>query len=319
MTAMEGLPTGLVSHPCFRDHRTSRGHPECSERFDAALAGARESVPGEALLDIVVREATFAELALCHTEDYIKTAFRDVEIGRYTLSTGDTDVCADSFRVAQNAVGGTLNAVGAVLEGRVKNAACILRPPGHHAEADRGMGFCIFNNAAVAARYAQQREGIERVLIADWDVHHGNGTQWIFYDDPSVFYFSTHQWPHYPGTGMADDVGAGPGKGYTLNVPLAGGSARQEVLGAFERKLVPAMREFRPYFVIISAGFDCEAGDPLGGFGLQEKDFVDLTRVMLQIADEHAQGHLISVLEGGYRLEGLRTLFGAHVRTMAEG
>jgi len=316
---MEGLPTGLVSHPCFRDHRTSRGHPECSERFDAALAGARESVPGEALLDIVVREATFAELALCHTEDYIKTAFRDVEIGRYTLSTGDTDVCADSFRVAQNAVGGTLNAVGAVLEGRVKNAACILRPPGHHAEADRGMGFCIFNNAAVAARYAQQREGIERVLIADWDVHHGNGTQWIFYDDPSVFYFSTHQWPHYPGTGMADDVGAGPGKGYTLNVPLAGGSARQEVLGAFERKLVPAMREFRPDFVIISAGFDCEAGDPLGGFGLQEKDFVDLTRVMLQIADEHAQGHLISVLEGGYRLEGLRTLFGAHVRTMAEG
>jgi len=312
-------PTGLVANPRYRDHITSRGHPECPDRYTAALEGVRESVAADQILDIPAREATFAELALCHTEDYIKTAFRDVEMGRYTLSTGDTDICRDSFSVAQLAAGGALCAVGAVLEERVKNAACILRPPGHHAEADRGMGFCIFNNAALAARYAQQRDGIERVLIADWDVHHGNGTQWIFYDDPSVFYFSTHQWPHYPGTGMADDIGAGAGQGYTLNVPLAGGSARHEVLGAFERKLVPAMREFKPDFVIISAGFDCEAGDPLGGFGLQEEDFVDLTRVMLQIADEHADGRLISVLEGGYRLEGLRTLYGAHVRTLAEG
>jgi acetoin utilization deacetylase AcuC-like enzyme len=313
------LPTGLVADACCRDHLTSRGHPECPERFAAALAGVRECVPPERILDVPSREATFAELMLCHTDTYVKTTFRDVEMGRYTLSTGDTDICRDSFAVAQKAVGGAFCATGAVLEGRVKNAACILRPPGHHAEGDRGMGFCIFNNAALAARYAQQREGIDRVLIADWDVHHGNGTQWIFYDDPSVFYFSTHQWPHYPGTGMADDVGAGPGSGYTLNVPLAGGSARREVLGAFERKLVPAMRKFKPDFVIISAGFDCEAGDPLGGFGLQEEDFVDLTRVMLQIADEHANGRLISVLEGGYRLEGLRTLYGAHVRTMAEG
>ncbi len=314
-----GTPTGLVADGCFRDHLTGRGHPERPARFDAALAGVREAVPPECLFEIPAREATLAELSLCHTDDYIRSVFRDVETGRYSLSTGDTDICEQSFYVAQRAVGGAFCAVGAVLEGRVKNAACILRPPGHHAEADRGMGFCIFNNAALAARYAQQHEGIERVLIADWDVHHGNGTQWIFYDDPSVFYFSTHQWPHYPGTGMADDVGAGPGRGYTLNVPLAGGSARQEVLGAFERKLVPAMREFKPDFVVISAGFDCEAGDPLGGFGLQKDDFADLTRVMLEIADEHAEGRLISVLEGGYRLEGLQSLYGVHARTLALG
>ena len=207
----------------------------------------------------------------------------------------------------------------AVLDGSIQNAFCILRPPGHHAEPDRGMGFCIFNNAAIAARYAQRHAGIDRVLIADWDVHHGNGTQFCFFDDPSVFYFSTHQWPHYPGTGMADDVGSGAGIGTTMNVPLAGGSARQEVLGAFERKLIPAMREFKPQFVIISAGFDAEAGDPYGGFGLENADFIDLTRIMLKIADQYAEGRLVSVLEGGYRLDALGQFCGSHVAELALG
>ncbi|MBT3194016.1 MAG: histone deacetylase, partial [Verrucomicrobia bacterium] len=297
----------------YRDHETGRGHPESFERFDAVLSGIRDAVPTERLLEVPAREATLAELHLCHAQDYVQSVLEDVQMGRYTLRTGDTDICSRSFSVARRAVGGALNAVDAVMAGRVRNAFCALRPPGHHAEADRGMGFCIFNNAAIAARYALQHAGVDRVLIVDWDVHHGNGTQWIFYDDPTVFYFSTHQWPHYPGTGMRDDVGAAEGRGFTLNAPLAGGSARQEVLGAFKGKLVPAMRAFKPNFVIISAGFDCEAGDPLGGFGLQEEDFVDLTRIMLKLADDYADGRLISVLEGGYRLEGLHDLCGAHV------
>lgn len=281
------------------------------------LSGICDHVPAERLCDIPVRKATVDELRLCHTDAYIETVRNDVEVGRYTLSTGDTDICGDSFDVARQAVGGTLNAVDAVLEGRVRNAFCAVRPPGHHAEADRGMGFCIFNNAAIAARYAQQHLEIERVLIVDWDVHHGNGTQWIFYDDPSVFYFSTHQWPYYPGTGMAGDIGAGAGKGFTLNVPLAGGSGAHDVVGAFTEKLVPAMREFKPDFVIVSTGFDSEAADPLGGFGLHEEDFVTLTRIVLQIADTYAGGRMLSVLEGGYRPEGLHGLCGAHVAAMA--
>jgi acetoin utilization deacetylase AcuC-like enzyme len=311
------LPTGLVADVCYRNHHTSAGHPESPDRFDAAVGGIREAVPADRLLEIPSREATLDELMLCHTAEYVSSVSDDVRMGHRALRTGDTDICRESFDVARRAVGGALNAVDAVLGGQVRNAFCALRPPGHHAEADRGMGFCIFNNAAIAARYALQYEGIDRVLIADWDVHHGNGTQWIFYDDPAVFYFSTHQWPHYPGTGMRDDVGADSGRGFTLNAPLAGGSARVEVLGAFESKLIPAMRVFNPQFVIISAGFDCEAGDPLGGFGLQQEDFVDLTRIMLRIADEHAEGRLISVLEGGYRLDGLAALCGAHVYEIA--
>jgi len=318
MSFRNTLPTGIVADVCYREHRTSRRHPECPERFDAALAGIQDSVSESRLVDIPVREASLEELALCHSPRYIQAVSEDVMMGRPTLRTGDTDLSPLSFDVARRAVGGTLSAVDAVLDGSVKNAFCVLRPPGHHAEADRGMGFCIFNNAAVAARYAQRCEGVDRVLIADWDVHHGNGTQWIFYDDPSVFYFSTHQWGNFPGTGRRNDEGAGDGRGATLNIPLPGGAGRAEVLGAFRQKLIPAMKQFKPQFVIISAGFDCEAGDPLGGFGLVEEDFVDLTSVMMEIADEYADGRLVSVLEGGYRLEGLRSLCGAHVNRLAQ-
>jgi acetoin utilization deacetylase AcuC-like enzyme len=312
-----GLPTGIVADPIFREHRTIPGHPERPDRYDAVIAGIRERVSAADMLDIPTRPASTEELGRCHSREYIQLVADDVGAGRYTLSTGDTDICPASEEVARHAAGGALNAVEAVLEGSVRNAFCALRPPGHHAERERGMGFCVFNNAALAARHAQQYEDVDRVLIVDWDVHHGNGTQWIFYDDPSVFYFSTHQWPHYPGTGMRDDVGAGPGHGFTLNVPLAGGSGSHEVVGAFKDKLVTAMSAFKPQFIIISAGFDCEAGDPRGGFGLVEGDFVELTHIMLGLADRYCAGRLVSVLEGGYRLEGLRELCGAHVAALA--
>jgi acetoin utilization deacetylase AcuC-like enzyme len=218
--------------------------------------------------------------------------------------------------IALEAAGGVMNAVDAVLERRAKNAFCAVRPPGHHASAVRGMGFCVFNNIAVAARYAQRKHGIGNILIADWDVHHGNGTQDIFYNDGSVFFFSTHQSPWYPGTGARDETGEGPGRGTTLNCPLPAGSGRTDIVGAFREPLVRAMDDFKPELVLISAGFDSRLGDPLGQFRLTDEDFADLTRMLMDIADEHADGRMVSVLEGGYSLDGLAAGVSAHVTTL---
>jgi acetoin utilization deacetylase AcuC-like enzyme len=216
------------------------------------------------------------------------------------------------------AAGATLAAVDAVFQTPLKRAFAAVRPPGHHATASRGMGFCIYNNAALAARYARKAHGVDRVLIADWDVHHGNGTQDIFYADPAVFFFSTHQWPWYPGTGAPDETGEGAGKGLTMNCPFPAGSGRAEILGAFRKKLMPAMDDFKPGLVIVSAGFDSRRGDPLGKFTLTDGDFRELTELMLEIAGKHAGGRLVSVLEGGYSMEGLARAVTAHVQTLME-
>jgi len=262
------------------------------------------------------RPATDAEVLACHTRDYLATVRRDVASGAESLSTGDTDVCRDSLEAALLAAGGVLSAVDAVVGSKVKNAFCVVRPPGHHATPDRGMGFCIFNNVAIAARYAQNKHKIARVLIADWDVHHGNGTQEIFYEDGSVFFFSTHQWPWYPGTGSAAETGRGGGKGTKLNCPFPAGSGGKEIVGAFRDKLVPAANKFKPELVLISAGFDSREGDPLGGFKLTDDDFAEMTRIVAGIAREHAGGRLVSVLEGGYSLDGLARASAAHVRAL---
>jgi acetoin utilization deacetylase AcuC-like enzyme len=209
-----------------------------------------------------------------------------------------------------------LNAVDAIVEKRVSNALCIGRPPGHHATPARGMGFCMFNTVAIAARYAQRQHGIGRVLIADWDVHHGNGTQDIFYADGSVFFFSTHQSPWYPGTGARSERGEGAGEGMTLNCPFPAGSGRKEIVGAFQEQLRAAAEDVKPDLVLISAGFDSRAGDPLGQFLLTDADFADLTRLMREIADKHAGGRLLSVLEGGYNLTGLASGVRAHAEAL---
>ena len=256
--------TALVADPICREHLAGREHPERPERFDAVVEGLQRAGLLERLARLEGRAATEEELLLCHTREYLRTARDDVEAGRWCLSTGDTDVTPNSWEVAARATGGVLNAVDAVVGGKARNAFCVVRPPGHHATPSRGMGFCLFNHAAIAARYAQRRYGLERVLIVDWDVHHGNGTQDIFYTDPSVFYFSTHQWPLYPGTGRADETGAGN----IMNFPFPGGSGRKEILGAVENSLVPAAERFRPRLVLISAGFDSRIGDPLGRFTL---------------------------------------------------
>ncbi len=218
--------------------------------------------------------------------------------------------------MAAHAVGGVLNAVDAVMSGSARNAFCAVRPPGHHANAVRGMGFCLFNNVAIAARYAQRKYGIDRALIVDWDVHHGNGTQDIFYADGSVFFFSTHQWPLYPGTGRGDETGEGPGEGTTMNFPFPAGSGRAKILGAVQNSLMPAAREFLPELVLISAGFDSRIDDLLGQFTLTDDDFADLTHAVMEIADAHAGGRVVSLLEGGYNLSGLASASLRHVEAL---
>jgi acetoin utilization deacetylase AcuC-like enzyme len=243
---------------------------------------------------------------------------REVMTGFHELSTGDTIISARSLDAALRATGAALNAVDAVFNKRAQNAFCIARPPGHHATPTKGMGFCIFNNIAIAARYAQRKYGVKRVLIADWDVHHGNGTQDIFYTDGTVFFFSTHQYPWYPGTGAADETGEGAGAGMTMNCPFPAGSGRREILGAFEQMLAPAAKKVKPELVLISAGFDSRIEDPLGNFLLTDADFADLTRVMLGIANESAGGRLVSVMEGGYNLTGLASAARSHVQALME-
>ena len=310
------MKTALMADPVFREHLAGREHPERPERFDAVMGGLEKAGLLESLLRIEARAATEDELLLCHTPEYLATARRDVASGRPYLSTGDTSITPNSWDVAVHAAGGVLNAVDAVLAGAAHNAFCAVRPPGHHANALRGMGFCLLNNVALAARHAQRKHGLARVMIVDWDVHHGNGTQDIFYSDPTVFFFSTHQWPLYPGTGRADETGAGPGKGATMNFPFPAGSGRKEILGAVEQALSPAAGHFRPNLVMISAGFDSREGDLLGGFTLTDADFTDLTRAVMAIADRHANARIVSVLEGGYTLAGLASAATAHVAAL---
>ncbi len=307
---------GLVYDPVFKQHVPGQGHPERPERHDAAVAGVAEAGTEQTVVELPIRAASDAELALTHTADYIKLAKAEIRDGRWQLSTGDTAVSSGTLEAATKAVGSVLEAVDAVAAGTVTTAFCAVRPPGHHATPARGMGFCVFNNVAIAARHAQTRHGAERILIVDWDVHHGNGTQDAFYSDPAVFYFSTHQWPFYPGTGHGSETGTGEGQGATLNCPFPGGTTGQQLAAAFRDRLVPAMQEFRPEFVLISAGFDALRQDPIGGMLLDPDDYAELTRIVMGIAAEHADGRIVSVLEGGYHLMGLMAAVSAHVKTL---
>jgi len=293
-----------------------RQHPERPERFDAVYKVLQKAGVIDRVLRVDARAATEEEMLLCHTREYLRIAEHDVKAGYPSLTTGDTDITPNSWDIARKAAGGVMNAVDAVMSGKARNAFCAVRPPGHHATPNRGMGFCLLNNIAIGARYAQRKHGIERVMIVDWDVHHGNGTQDIYYSDPTVFFFSTHQWPLYPGTGRADETGAGPGKGTKMNFPFPAGSGRKEILGAVQHSLVPAAARFRPDLIMISAGFDSRIGDLLGGFTLTDQDFTDLTRTVMEMAAQHASGRLVSVLEGGYTLSGLASAAAAHVQAL---
>jgi acetoin utilization deacetylase AcuC-like enzyme len=311
--------TGLLyDEMCLRHLSGNSGHPERPERLTAIRGGLQRGGLIEDMYRIAPRRATDDELALVHDRAYIGLVRRELTDvrGYKELSTGDTLVSADSLDAALAAAGGVLNAVDAVMTGQVRNAFCAVRPPGHHAGPARGMGFCIFNNVAIAARYVQKTYGVRRVLIVDQDYHHGNGTQDSFFEDGSVFNFSTHHYGAYPGTGAASETGRGRGAGRILNVPLLPGAGDAAFLRAFETRLVPAARAFKPEFILISAGFDAMRNDTLGVFDVTPQGFAAIARVVVNLADELCQGRVVSVLEGGYRLDGLADSVAAHVRAL---
>ena len=310
--------TSLVSHPIYMKHDTGEYHFENPKRLEAILRGLEDTDLLSSLRPVLPEEAAMHWIEKVHRQDYIETVRQDVKSGARFLSTksGNTAICHESFQVALWAVGGILKACDAVMSGDARNAFCAVRPPGHHATPDRGMGYCLFNNVAIAARYLQEKHNMERILIVDWDVHHGNGTQDIFYEDGSVFFFSTHQWPWYPWSGSADETGTGPGKGTTLNAPLPAGTGDKEIIEAFEKKLRPKVDTFKPHFVLISAGFDSRNTDPLGRFRVTDTGFKRLTRIMMQMAGEHAEGRLVSMLEGGYSHTGLAQAVPAHIQEL---
>ncbi len=318
-TANQGPgPAALLLDDVYAKHDTGEFAYENALRLRAVGRGLEESGLMMRLRRVEPRRAGLEWVETVHDSEYIETVKRDVASGARELSTGHTLICRDSLDVALWAVGGVLAGCDEVMAGKSRRVFCAVRPPGHHASAGRGMGFCIFNNAAVAARYVQKKYGLRRVLVVDWDLHHGNGTQDIFYRDGSVFYFSTHQWPWYPWTGAANEIGEGDGKGATLNVPLPAGSGDLEFLEAFEGKLRPAMDRFRPEFVLVSAGFDSRTGDPLGRFRVTDEGFAKLTAILTDISRDHAAGRLVSILEGGYSLEGLASAVSAHIRALQE-
>lgn len=298
--------TGIVRDEFFKKHVMGAYHPECPDRLEVIYAMLDEPDMSGRFRAVYPREATEAEITAVHTAPYYRTIADTAKRPGMTSLDPDTTTCPDSFRAAKLAAGGVLALTEAVQNGVLDNGFALVRPPGHHAEAGRAMGFCIFNNVAVAAQFLLRHYGLKRILIVDWDLHHGNGTQHSFDTTPEVLYFSTHQYPFYPGTGSIDEVGKGAGKGFTINVPLAPGAGDEEYLAIFTEILQPVAKEFAPEFILLSAGFDIHFGDPLGGMKVSPQGFAALTRVLLDTAQELCQGKLVVTLEGGYGLEGLR-------------
>jgi acetoin utilization deacetylase AcuC-like enzyme len=310
--------TGLLLDDVYLRHLAGVDHPERPERLVSIRTGLERSGLLKNLYRIAPRRVTDAELMLVHAASYVSLVRKELSDlrGAADLSTGDTVISPGSFDAAQFAAGGVLNAVDAVMTKKVKNAFCAVRPPGHHATPTRGMGFCIYNNVAIAARYVQKKYRVQRVLIVDWDYHHGNGTQDIFYEDDSVFIFDTHHYGAYPGSGSAEETGAGKALGTKMNVPMPPGAGDAQFLDVFKNKLAPAARKFKPDFILISAGFDGMRNDVLGKFDITPEGFAAMTRIVVDLANELCQGRIVSVLEGGYRLDGLSENVVAHVKTL---
>ena len=308
--------TGLVYHPAYLEHDMGAGHPESPHRLRAIMRQLEQSGTAARLARIEPRKAEDEWITLVHRPSYVASLNEHAPTsGRVSLDP-DTSMSPGSLRAAYLAAGGVLAAVDAIMNKQVDHVFCAVRPPGHHAEAGRAMGFCLLNNVAIAARYLQKKYAVKRVLIVDWDVHHGNGTQHSFEDDPSILFFSTHQYPHYPGTGRATERGKGAGEGFTINVPMEAGEGDEEYHAIFLKSLVPAADEFKPEFVIISSGFDAHRDDPLANMNLTEAGYADLTGIVADIAKRHADGRILSSLEGGYNLTALASSVDVHIQAL---
>ncbi len=309
------MSTLLITHPACLDHLTPSGHPERPERL-RAVERALEAEKFQSLARVAAPIAPFETIALCHPMDYI-TEIRDAtpEQGMVRLDA-DTSISPGSFEAALRAVGGAVHAVDEVLSNKAANAFVATRPPGHHAETARPMGFCLFDNAAIAARYAQQRHGVARAAVVDFDVHHGNGSQEIFWADRTVMYCSTHQMPLFPGTGAVIETGEYE---TIVNAPLRPGDGGEEFRAAFESRILPRLREFQPELIVISAGFDAHMRDPLANINLLEADFAWATQKIMDVADRYAGGRVVSLLEGGYDLQALANSVAAHVTALMRG
>jgi len=314
--------TGFIYHPDYLKHDTGGSHPESPERLRAIHQGLKESGLWKTLVQVQVPDQPRIDIL-----DWIQRVHRPAHVKKIQshqpqsgldYPDADTPVSPRSYSVALLAVEGLLTAADEVMSGKISNAFCAVRPPGHHAESNRAMGFCLFNNVAVAARYLQEKHRNGKIFIIDWDVHHGNGTQEIFYDDPTVFYSSIHQFPLYPGTGRADEHGRGLGEGYTLNCPLPPGKGDEEYVAVFEKVLRPAVDAFQPDFILISAGFDAHRDDPLANMRVTEQGFGEMTRQVTEWASRYCLGRVVSCLEGGYHLSALAKSVESHLNGLMQ-
>lgn len=295
--------TGIVKDTRYMRHTAGFAHPESPLRLSAIYDMLDSPDMSGKFTEIEPREATVEEIAAIHSSSYVNyiagTAGHTVELDP------DTATSPETYQIAKLAAGGVMNAIDGVMAGSVDNAFAFIRPPGHHAERGSAAGFCIFNNIAIGAMHAILQHNLKRILIVDWDLHHGNGTQHIFYDDQRVLYFSTHQYPYYPGTGGMDEIGQGKGKGYTVNVPLRGGRGDGDYVKIFRKILQPVAMEFKPELVLLSAGFDIYHQDPLGSMCVTPGGFAAMACILLQIANDCCGGRFVAALEGGYHIEGL--------------
>jgi len=305
------MTTLLYTHPACLDHDTGPGHPECSDRLRAVI-GALEAEEFALLERRLAPRATLDQIAAVHDRRYVEAVLEAIPAEGYVLLDGDTTASPGSGEAALRAAGALVAAVDAVIGGEAANAFCAVRPPGHHAESDQAMGFCLFNNVAIGAEHARRAHGLERVGVIDFDVHHGNGTQHMFEQDAGLFYASTHQWPLYPGTGASEERGCGN----IVNAPLPPGAGSAEFRETMMEIVLPALDRFRPELVLVSAGFDAHAADPLAMLELVEADYAWVTSALTELAQAHCGGRVVSALEGGYDLAALARSAAAHVRSL---
>ena len=311
---MKTFKTGLVYSDRYQHHNTGHNHPERPARVSFVYEFLKKSDIFKDLVLISPKPATLKQIKAVHSKYYIEHVQRSCSEGQHMLDSVDTAISSDSYEVALLAAGGAIQLVDAVMKGKVRNGFALVRPPGHHAEMEKALGFCIFNNIAIAAKHLQEKYGLKRILIIDWDVHHGNGTQHTFEEDPSVFFFSVHQYPYYPGTGNERETGRGAGERTTLNVPLSAGAGDLEYKHVFEEIFYPKASHFKPEFILISAGFDAHKTDPLAHMNLSDEIYGFFTDMALKLAHENGHERIVSVLEGGYNLDAISRSIYTHLK-----